>query len=158
MILYESSSAILCFDSSIPCLELIIKQGFRNKKEFKESHRISIEKYIELKPQYPDLGFFLDARDLLELKKQDIEWLGKKFFPRMEEAGLTKKAFLFLDSLAGKTVMEMYKESLSGSKITLSEFNSYKAAKAWLKEASYSLPEVDPLCKKEKKDSELKSN
>lgn len=133
MILYESDSVILSFDSSVPCLDFIIKQSFRNSKGFKESHKISIEKYIELKQKYPELGIFIDARDLYKIKKRDIDWLSKEVFPKYEEAGLRKKAFFFISNETGKTVMEQYKGSLNGSKIVLNEFSTYKAAKRWLK-------------------------
>jgi len=133
MILFENVSAILSFDSSVPCLELIIKQGFKNSKEFKKAHKICVEKFIELKLEFPNLCIFFDARDLVKIKKREVEWLTAKFFPRLDEAGLSKKAFLYLDSQSGKTILEIYKESLSGTGITLHEFNSYASAKAWLK-------------------------
>lgn len=134
MILFESDSAILSFDSSIPCLELIVKQGFHTTKAFKKCHKVAVEKYIELKQEYPELGIFVDARDLFELKSSEMDWLAEKIFPKLEEAGLTKKAFLYFDSEAGKTILARYKDKLSGSKIMLNEFRSFKEAKTWLRE------------------------
>jgi len=138
MILYESDSAILSFDSSIPCLELIIKPGLRNSKEFKKTHKIIIEKFIELKEHHANLCFFIDGRDLFEITKREIEWLEKNFFPRLENAGLTKKAFLFFDSEAGKSVLATYKAKLDGTKIMFKEFKSFQQAKAWLRETENS--------------------
>lgn len=134
MILYESDSTILSFDSSIPCLELIVKEGFRSSKDFKKCYKIALEKFIELKQQYSQLGIFIDARDLSKIKTSDMDWLAEKIFPKLEEAGLTKKAFLYFDSEAGKTILARYKDKLSGSKIMLNEFRSFKEAKTWLRE------------------------
>ena len=139
MILYESVSAILSFDSSIPCLELIVKPAFRNSKEFRTAHKITLEKFIELKEQYPELGLFIDARDLYTIKPREMDWLAKKIFPQLEKAGLTKKAFLFLDNQTGNLILKMYKDRLHGSKIVINEFKSFKAAKTWLKETGCNL-------------------
>lgn len=134
MILYESDSTILSFDSSIPCLELIVKEGFRTSKEFKKCYKIALEKFIELKQQYSRLGIFIDARDMSKIKTSDMDWLAEKIFPRFEEAGLTKKAFLYFDSDSGKTILAKYKDKLIGTKIVLNEFKSFKEARTWLKE------------------------
>lgn len=134
MILYECNSAILSFDSSIPCLELIVKQGFQTSKEFKKCNKIAVEKFIELKQQYPHLGIFFDARDMPKIKTSDMDWLAEKIFPRLEEAGLTKKAFLYFESESAKTMLTKYKDKLIGTKIILNEFKSFKQARAWLKE------------------------
>ncbi|NCQ19098.1 MAG: hypothetical protein COZ80_08825 [Ignavibacteria bacterium CG_4_8_14_3_um_filter_37_9] len=138
MILCETKSAILSFDPSIPCLELIIKPGIRKSKEFRTVHKITLEKFIEFKMQYPDLGLFIDARDLDAIKPREMDWLAKKIFPQLEEAGLTKKAFLFLDNQTGKIILEMYKDKLSGSKIVINEFKSFKDARVWLKDTNCS--------------------
>lgn len=134
MILYESDSTILSFDSSIPCLDLIVKEGFRSSKDFKKCYKIALEKFIELKKHYSQLGIFIDARDLSKIKSSDMDWLAEKIFPRFEEAGLTKKAFLYFDSESGKTMLAKYKDKLNGTKIVLNEFKSFKVARAWLKE------------------------
>jgi hypothetical protein len=131
MILFETNYIKIGLDEAVPCLEWIAKKNLVSA-EFRESEEKSLSFFLQYKPKYPRLEWFVDSRNVVAVVAEDMEWVATNILPKFAAAGLTKESFVVPTSVIGKMVVKNYM-SEAGKTIEVKVFDSAEAAKAWLK-------------------------
>jgi hypothetical protein len=132
MKLFENEYVKQSIDESVPCLEWIGKK-YIPSKEFRTSEEKSLELYRGYKKKYPQMEWFVDARDIGAVSPKDTQWVIDEILPQFAALGLTKEAFVVSKSALGKMTVNYYK-STAGKVIEIRMFETVEAAKNWLKE------------------------
>jgi hypothetical protein len=130
MQLSENDYVKISIDESVPCLEWIGKK-FISSEAFRESEEKSLRFYREYMGKYPGLQWFVDAREVGAILKEDTDWVAKNILPVFASLGLKKEAFVVPKSAFGKLALDDY-ISESGERIEMKVFDSITGAKAWL--------------------------
>ena len=132
MLIFESEYLDLSIDANVPCLEWIGKK-FIPSKEFRASEEKSLQAYLQYKNTYPNMQWFVDARNIGPISPEDTQWVIDKILPEFAAAGLNKEAFVVPKSAIGKMTVKNY-ASDAGRIIEINVFESVEAAKKWLQE------------------------
>ena len=132
MKLFENEYVKLSLDEKVPCLEWIGKK-FMPSEAFRASEETSLQLYREYKKKYPQLEWFVDARDIGPVSPQDTQWVIDKILPQFAADGLAKEGFVIPKSVIGKMTVKNY-ISTAGKTIEMKLFDTVEAAKNWLKE------------------------
>jgi len=103
----ENDVVCLSLDETVPCLEWIGKK-FLSSEEFRESEEKSLEYYAQSKARYPNLGWFVDARQIGAVSPKDTEWVVKEILPKFATLGLKKEAFVVQSNASGQMTVQTY--------------------------------------------------
>lgn len=131
MKLFENEYVTMSIDKNVPCLEWIGKK-YMPSKEFRASEEKSLQLYREYKNIYPQLEWFIDARDIGPVIPQDTQWVVNEILPHFAAAGLTKEGFVVPQNALGKMTVNYY-TSRVGKIIEIRIFETVIATKNWLK-------------------------
>ncbi len=131
MELFENDYYRISLDVSVPCLEWTAKK-FMPSSEFRTSEEKSLQFFTEQKTKYPNLQWYVAARDLGVLSSEDTEWVASVILPKFAALGLKKEAFVVPKSAFGKLALDNY-TSDAGETIAIEVFDGEATAKQWLK-------------------------
>lgn len=132
MRLYENEYVELSIDERVPCLEWKGKR-YMSSEAFRESEEKSLQFYRKYKDRYPQLQWFVDAREIGPVSVTDQDWVVKDILPGFASSGLKKEGFVVPKSSVGKLVVKNY-SSKAGETIMIKVFASESSAKQWLME------------------------
>lgn len=131
MNLFENDFYKISLDLKTPCLEWIGKQ-FMPSSEFRESELMSLDFFKKYKPKYPQLEWYVDARDIGPISPEDTLWVAEEILPKFAKEGLKREVFVVPKSAIGKMVVKNY-VSKAGQEIEMAVFATEEEAKNWLK-------------------------
>lgn len=121
----------ITIDENTPCLEWIGKK-FMPSQVFRESEQKSLEAFLKHRSKYSNFQWYVDARDIGVVSREDTEWVAENILPKMSAAGLRKEAFIVPKSALGRMTVKNY-QSKAGEVIQIQVFGTPTEAKSWLK-------------------------
>ena len=130
MDLFENDYVKISIDESVPCLEWIGKK-FISSEAFRESEEKSLQFYREYVGKYSNLQWFIDAREVGAVLKEDTDWAAHYILPAFASLGLRKEAFVVPKSAFGKLAIDDVMTE-NKEKVVIRVFDSVTSAKAWL--------------------------
>ena len=130
MDLFENDYVKISIDESVPCLEWIGKK-FISSEAFRESEEKSLQFYREYVGKYSNLQWFIDAREVGAVLKEDTDWAAHYILPALASLGLRKEAFVVPKSAFGKLAIDDVMTE-NKEKVVIRVFDSVTSAKAWL--------------------------
>ncbi len=137
-VILENERLVCELDTSVPVLK---HHWLKNTKgpEFRDQLAEIQKEYLKLKPNYPNLKWLADARNLGELTTEDEEWLVTKWETLLfVEAGVKVHAVIMADDIYADYSMEKFKAAADKKHkehgVSLGVFFDEENANQWLNE------------------------